>query len=102
NGLLCCFSETANSVTVYEADDNDLMGTVLLPSRPGCSVAPASGRFIFCALPSKNEVVAMDPAIPKVTATWSVHPGEGPSSIAYDSLSNHLLVGCSNKVLVTI
>ena len=49
-----------------------------------------------------HEVVRIDSKTRKVTARWSLAPGEGPTGMAFDAKHRRLFIGCLNSKLAVV
>ena len=99
NAMLYAFNTGDNSMSYYEADDGDLMGTVPLPGKPSAAVADDKAAVLYCAFWDKNSVGVVNVKSRKVTAEWPIAPGEKPAQLCLDG-QKHLFVLCQNQLLV--
>jgi YVTN family beta-propeller protein len=93
------FNGRSSNVTVIDAKTNTVAGTIALDGKPECSVADGKGN-VYLNIEDKNEVCIIDATTFKVTKTWSIAPGEGPSGIAIDAANNIIFSVCDNKLMV--
>ena len=101
-GDLLVFNAAAPSVSFYEVDDADFVGTMPLPGRPGSAAGDWKARRVYCAIQDKAEVAVIDGERHKLLGQWPVAPGEAPSGIAIDTEQHRLFVGCANKLLLMV
>jgi DNA-binding beta-propeller fold protein YncE len=92
----------APSVSSYEADDADFVGTTPLPGRPKGAAADQKLHRLYCAIQDKAEVAVIDPSKRRVVGEWPVAPGVSPSGMAIDPEQRVLFVSCANNLLVTM
>ena len=64
-------------------------------------VADGAGH-VYVNVEDKSEVVAIDSKELKITARWSVAPGEEPTGLAMDAAHRRLFVGCSNHKMIIL
>jgi DNA-binding beta-propeller fold protein YncE len=64
-------------------------------------VSDGSGKM-FVNIEDKNEIQQFDPQSLKVTATWPLYPGTGPSGLAIDREHMILFAGCHNQLMVIV
>jgi DNA-binding beta-propeller fold protein YncE len=88
-------------VTAIDAKTNMVVGTITLNGRPEFAVSNDKGNM-YVNIENKNEIVEFNPKTLKITNTWSVAPGEGPSGLAIDIKNNKLFAGCDNKMMVVV
>ncbi len=89
------------SATAIDAVSGKAVGTIELGGKPEFSVADGAGK-LFVNLEDKSEIVVLDPKALKVTARWSIAPGEGPSGMAMDIKTRRLFSVCDNKMMVVV
>jgi DNA-binding beta-propeller fold protein YncE len=90
------------SVSVFEADDGDYVGTVKLGGKPGVAVADAKSSLVYCALEDPKQLVVIDAGKRVITNQWDILPKEGLSAIAVDSLRHRLFLGGRNQTVVMV
>jgi YVTN family beta-propeller protein len=95
------FNGRSNNVTAIDAKTNMVVGTITLNGRPEFAVSNDKGNM-YVNIENKNEIVEFNPKTLKITNTWSVAPGEGPSGLAIDIKNNKLFAGCDNKMMVVV
>lgn len=91
----------SQDTTAIDAVEGKPVGTVALGGKPEFAVADGAGK-IFVNLEDKSEVVVIDPKELKVTARWSLAPGEEPSGLALDVKNHRLFSVCHNKMMVVL
>jgi len=94
------FNGRGKSATVFEGKSGRILAAIPLPGKP--EFAAADGERVFVNIEDQSEVVAMDAATHRVTATWPLAPGEKPTGMAIDVPQHRLFIGCSNKLMVML
>jgi DNA-binding beta-propeller fold protein YncE len=89
------------SSTAINAADGKVLGTVPLGGGPEFTIADGRGN-VFVNLEDKSELLRIDTKSLQVKNRWPVAPCEAPSSMAFDSESNRLFLGCRSKVLAVV
>lgn len=91
----------SKNATVIDAHSNKVVATIPLGGKPEFSVSNAKG-LIYVNIEDKNEIKTINASTLKVTNSWSITPGEEPSGLAIDLVTNRLFSVCSNKVMVVV
>ena len=91
----------SNNATVLDTANNKVVSTIALPGRPEFAVADGKGT-VFVNLEDKNDLVRIDMATLKVTATWPLAPCESPSGLAIDKAHRRLFSACDNKKMAVV
>jgi YVTN family beta-propeller protein len=95
------FNGHSNNVTVIDAAERKVVATIALPGNPEFPVADGKGT-VFANIESRNEIVRLDGATKKITATWPLSDCESPSGLAVDETGRRLFSVCDgNKMAVT-
>ena len=94
-------NSAGNDVTVINAVDGKVAGTVPLDGQPEFGVADGEGK-IFVNITDKNQIVEFDGKTLEVTHRWSLAPGEGPSGLAIDRQHRRLFSVCDNLMMVIL
>jgi hypothetical protein len=102
HGEIYAFNGRGNSATVIEAKTARAVATIPLAGKPEFAVIDRGSSRIFCNIQDKSEVVAIDTKSHRVTARWSLAPGEKPTGLAFDATHQRLFAGCSNKLLAML
>lgn len=95
------FNGGSDSVTVISAADGKVAGTVDLGGGPEFAVADGKG-YVFNNLEDKSQVVKINSRKLAVEQRWPLAPCESPSSMAMDSPSRRLFIGCRNKLMAVV
>jgi DNA-binding beta-propeller fold protein YncE len=94
-------SHTKPNITVINAADNSIVGTV-----DGLGEADASGNVegcvsdgkrMFCNLENQDDVAVVDLATLKVTDHWKLGDATGPTGIGYDAKNHRLFSMCGGN-----
>lgn len=91
----------SNDATAIDAATGKAVGKIDLGGKPEFCVADGAGK-LYANIEDKSEVVVLDPKDLKVTARWSLAPGEEPSGLAIDVKNHRLFSVCSNKLMVVL
>jgi DNA-binding beta-propeller fold protein YncE len=95
------FNARSQNATVVDAKTNKAAGTVALPGKPEFPVADGRGT-VFANIEDKSEIVRIDAASKKVTATWPLSPCEGPSGLAIDKAHRRLFSVCDGGKMAVV
>ncbi len=95
------FNRGSSSVSVIEAPDGKIAGTIALGGHPEFSVSDGKG-MMYVNLDDKSEVVVFDSRILTVKARYPLAPGEEPSGMAIDREHRRLFVVCGNKTMIVM
>jgi YVTN family beta-propeller protein len=91
----------SDALSVIDPATSKIVGKIALPGNPELMVVGDKNR-LFVAIESKSQIAVVDTRTLKLTATWSVAPGEEPTGIAFDSASGRIFAGCSNHLVVVL
>src|ERR1700726_80817 len=94
-------NSAGNDVTVINATDGTLAGTIALEGQPEAAVVDGKGK-IFVNLTDKDQIVEFDGKTLKVLHRWPLAPGVGPSGLAIDQKNRRLFSVCDNQKLVVM
>jgi DNA-binding beta-propeller fold protein YncE len=78
-----------------------VVATVELPGKPEFPVADGHGA-IFDPIENLNELVRLDAAAKKLTATWKLNSCESPSGLALDAVHHQLFAVCDGKKMAVV
>jgi YVTN family beta-propeller protein len=95
------FNGGSNSVTVIEAKDGKVAGTVDLGGGPEFAVSDGTG-FVFDNLEDESLVLKIDARNLKVEQRWPTAPCTSPSSMAIDRSNRRLFIGCRSRVMAVM
>jgi len=87
-----------DSITVLNASDGSVAGTIELGGGPEFAVSDSKGNF-YVNLEEKNETLHIDAKTLKVVNHWPLAPCGTPTALAMDVESHRLFVGCRSKHL---
>ena len=93
---LWAFNGGSRNVTVIDAAERKVLGTVALPGKPEFPATDDHGT-IYVNIEDKNAVVRLDAKSMKVTATWPLAGCESPSGLAFDVAGARLFSVCDGK-----
>jgi YVTN family beta-propeller protein len=99
--LVFAFNSHSHSVTVIDTATNQVTATIRLTGRPGSAIADGSGN-IFVTLPASGEIIRIDAASKRISATWQLTSCTGPSGFAIDTARHQLFTTCEDHKLVAV
>ena len=88
----------SDSISVLNAKDGSLAGTIELGGGPEYGVSDGKGNF-YVNLEEKNETLHIDVNTLKVKERWPLAPCGTPTALAIDLETHRLFVGCRSKHL---
>jgi YVTN family beta-propeller protein len=97
-GTVWAFNGRSNNATVIDTKTKQVVATIPLPGKPEFPAADGKGA-VFANIEDKNEIVRIDDATHKVTATWPLKGCESPSGLALDKAGRRLFSVCDGKVM---
>ena len=86
-------------LTVIDPVSNKVIATVALGARPEEPASDGKGK-VYVNLVDKNSIGVVDIKSWKVTNTWSMLPGEGPTGLKIDPKSMRLFATCDKLLMV--
>lgn len=95
------FNGVSHDATVIDANTNAVVATIPLPGKPEFSVTDGAGN-IFLNIEDSSAVLRIGAASLKITASWPLAPGEGPSGLAIDTAGHRLFSVCDNNRMVIL
>ena len=94
NHRVYVFSHSAPNVTVLDAKDGSVLGTIALGGAPEQAVTDGNGH-IYVDIEDKDSVAVIDATTMKVTANYSLGgKGGGNAGLALDAKNHVLFVAC--------
>ncbi len=84
------------NTSVIDTATNKVIATIPLPGRPEFAGVDGKGA-VFINIEDKSELVRIDAATLKVTATWPLAPCESPSGLAIDPVNRRAFSVCDGK-----
>jgi YVTN family beta-propeller protein len=91
----------SDSITVLNATDGSLAGTIDLGGGPEFAVSDGKGN-LYVNLEEKNETLHIDVNTMKVKDRWALAPCATPTSLAMDVDYRRLFVGCRSHHLAVL
>jgi DNA-binding beta-propeller fold protein YncE len=88
-------------VTVINAKDGSIAGTIALGGKPEFPVSDGKGG-VYDNIEDKSEIVKLDPQGLKVSAHWPLKGCDEPSGLAIDTGSHRLFAVCDNNVMAVV
>jgi YVTN family beta-propeller protein len=90
------FNGRSHDVSVIDAAQRKVVATIALPGKPEFPQADGKG-VVFDNIEDKNEIVRLDAAEKKITATWPLNDCDSPSGLAIDKAGRRLFSVCDGK-----
>ncbi|WP_035671526.1 YncE family protein [Flavobacterium sp. 83] len=95
------YNAESNDATVIDANTNKVVKTIALGGKPEFSVTNTKG-LIYVNIEDKNQIKTINASTLKVTNTWSIAPGDEPSGLAIDLVTNRLFSVCGNNLMIVV
>lgn len=95
------YNAESNDATVLDANTNKVLKTIPLGGKPEFSVTNTKG-LIYVNIEDKNEIKTINASTLKVVNTWNIAPGEEPSGLAIDLVTNRLFSVCGNNLMIIV
>jgi DNA-binding beta-propeller fold protein YncE len=104
--MVFAFDGKSNDATVIDAaaapDHSETKPAIALDGKPEFAAADGQGH-VYVNIEDKSEVQVISTVTMKVTETWKIEGGQGPSGMAIDPTGHHLFCGCDdNQVMAVI
>jgi len=96
---LWVFNHTGKSATVVDAKAGTVIATIPLTGVAETGQSDGAGK-VFVNIEDKDQVDVIDVAAKKVSASWSVAPGKGPTGMALDITTHRLFVGADSHMVM--
>ncbi len=93
------FNHTGQNATVIDAKTNQIVATIKLEGEPEFAVTDNNGK-LYVNIEDKSLLSCIDAKSLKVTKSWSLAPGKGPTGLAADFANDRLFSACSNQGMV--
>lgn len=98
--ILTNHSEPIGTAVAIDPRRGEITGTAQLEdTSPEGASSDGMGR-LFVNNEGTNTIQVIDAKTMNVLASWTIAPCEGPTGIAYDSMSKRIFSGCSNTSVV--
>jgi YVTN family beta-propeller protein len=91
----------SNNISVLNAADGKLAGTIALGGGPEFAVSDGKGN-LYVNLEEQNETLHIDVNTMQVNDRWPLAPCETPTALAMDIENRRLFVGCRSKHLAVL
>ena len=95
------FDGGSDEASVIDAVTAKVVATIPLGGAPEFAAADGKGT-VFVNLEDKSETLALDAQKNTVIHRWPLAPGDSPSGLALDAVSNRLFAGCHNERMVVL
>ena len=100
SGLLFTFNGKSRQGVAIDLHQRKVVASFPVPGKPEFSQADGHGH-VFVNVETTSQLLRIDTASRKVTATWKLTGCEGPSGLAYDAAHGRLFSVCDGKMAVT-
>lgn len=90
------FNGRSHDASVIDTAQRKVIATIALPGKPEFPAADGRGT-VFVNIEDKNEIVRLDVATKKITATWPLSGCDSPSGLALDTTGRRLFSVCDGK-----
>lgn len=91
----------SNDVSVIDPVTEKVIATIPVGGKPETAVSNGKGQ-LYVNIEDKNEIVKINTTTYKAENHWTLKTGEGPTGLAFDSLSNRLFSACDNGQLIVM
>jgi len=98
--ILTNHSRPMGTLTALDPSTGDIVATVELEDTSPEGAAADGRGHIFVNNERKNTIQVIDVHAWKAVASWPLGPCDGPTGIAYDGVSNRIIVGCNKTSVV--
>lgn len=95
------FNGRSHDVSVIDTAERKVIATIPLPGKPEFPQADGKG-VVFDNIEDKNEIVRLDAAQKKITATWTLDNCDSPSGMAIDEKGRRLFSVCDGKKMAVV
>ncbi len=95
------FNGRSNNATVIDTGTRKVVATIPLSGKPEFPVADGKGT-VFANIETKNEIVRLDAAAKKVTASWPLADCDSPSGLAIDIAGRRLFAVCDGGKMAVV
>ena len=96
------FNVGDNSMSIYEADDGDFMGSIPLPGKPRGGAIDSRTGFVYCTVAGNTNILVFNPMTKKVEKQFPIAAEHEPGALCVDADKHFLFAGCDNKVLAML
>jgi DNA-binding beta-propeller fold protein YncE len=90
---------SGKSLSVIDPSSNMVTHTIPLTGKPEEAVSDGQGKY-FVNIEDKNEIAEVDLKTFTVLQYWTLNPGEGPTGLAIDLVTNRLFSTCDKLLVV--
>ena len=100
-GQIFTMNGDGKSTSVINARTRRVVGTIDLGTNAESAVADGRGH-LFINLEGTSQIAEINAKTRKIAHVWPLAPGEEPTGLSYDAVTQHLFAGCHNKTLVVL
>jgi DNA-binding beta-propeller fold protein YncE len=86
---------------VIDTKTDQAIATIPLDGKPELAASDDDGT-IYVNLEDSSAVDVINPKTFQVVHKWSIAPGEEPTGLTIDQVTNRLFIGCGNKLMVVM
>ena len=90
---------SGKSLSVIDPSNNLVIHTIPLLGKPEEAVSDGHGKY-FVNIEDKNQIAEVDLKTFRVLQYWPLNPGEGPTGLAIDLVTNRLFSTCDKLLVV--
>jgi DNA-binding beta-propeller fold protein YncE len=98
---LFTFNGRSSDASVLDPSTGDTIAAIPMGGKPEFAVTDLKGH-VYVNNEDKSQINVIDTKTMKVTAHWSLAPGEVPSGLAMDVKNHRLFSVCGNKLMVVM
>jgi YVTN family beta-propeller protein len=98
--IITCNGRGKN-LSIIDPGSNLTTDSIDLGGKPETAVSDGKGK-LYVNIEDKNEIAVIDLQSFKVTERWPVGPGEEPTGLSFDKVTNRLFAACGNKYLIVL
>lgn len=96
--IITCNGRSHN-LSIIDPVQGKVTDSVDVGGKPETAVSDGKG-LLYVNVEDKNEIAVVDTKSFKVLHHWSIAPGDGPTGLAFDPVTNRLFAGCEKLLMV--
>ena len=100
-GQIFTMNGDGKSTSVIDAKTRRVVATIDLGTNAESAVADGKGH-LFINLEGTSQIAEVDAKTRTIAQVWPLAPGDGPTGLSYDAVTQRLFAGCRNKTLVVL
>jgi len=98
--IITCNGRGKN-LTIINPVNNSAIDSIPVGGKPETAVSNGTG-MVYVNIEDKNEIDVVDMKTRLVVDHWNLAPGEEPTGLAIDRVTNRLFTACGNKFLIVL